>query len=256
MHADAHLEPCDATLSAVSSRIIESMRSLRRVTRIALGVFVLFGGLVSAQNADIKWPKRVTFSASDKREIIALAKLMGVESPASVGANVRDDCCRIVFVTSQIIENGKERSWMDASMIRDNWREYAARSQKNGLRVGHWIADDSPPQHWSEWRIRDGSWFVDVARGKDRPSVSYHDAELIVLALHNGNVVNKIPERAYNGERYQPSIPKLKEGFEYTLSHFREESASEYMMSFGGTMLGLRIVGDSVEALWTSTVEY
>jgi hypothetical protein len=236
------------------------MRALRRVAKTALSVFIaaaLFVELVSAQNADTKWTSRVKFSASDKREIIALAKLVGVENPATVDANLRDDCCRIVSVTGRIVENGPERKWTTALMTRDSWREYSAEQPpKNRLRVGRWVADESPTQQWAEWRIRDGSWFVDVARGDNRPSIPYRDAELIVLALHNGKVVNKIPEIIYDGARSQPSIPTLKEGGPYSLLEFPERGASQYAIFIGDTMLRMRIVGDSVEAVSISSVEF
>jgi hypothetical protein len=132
-----------------------------------------------AQSAEIRWTPRFKFSASDKRDVVALAKLMGVHDPESVDANLRDDCCRIVAVKGRVVENGPERRWARALMIRNNWREYARESlPKDRLRQGRWIADGSP-QVFVGWRVRDGAWFVDVGLGTDRPSIPYRDAELM-----------------------------------------------------------------------------
>jgi len=226
----------------------------------SLGAFVvacLCASMTSAQDADIKWTRNLKFSVSDRREVVALAKLMGVEDPESVDANLRDDCCRIVSVIGRVVENGPERRWPRASMIRDNWREYADEPPpKDRLRVGHWIAD-GPPTVFAEWRVRDGAWFVDVGYGINRPSVSYPEAELIVLALHHGTVVNKLQETTLKGVRTQPSVPTLEGGVRYGLS--REPSRAgpsiyEYEISIwtgrdGGIVLRMRIVDETVEAV-------
>jgi hypothetical protein len=224
---------------------------MRRDTTSALGAFIVssvFASLLSAQNAEIRWTRSFKFSASDKRNVIALAKLMGVQDPESVDANLRDDCCRIVAVKGRVVENGPERRWPQALMIRNSWREYAREATlQDRLREGPWIAD-GPPQIFAEWRVRDGAWFVDVGRGVDRQSMPYRDAELIVLALHRGTIVNKIAG--------QPSIPTLKGGMSYVLrkepSH-ADASVSEYEVWIGsgrdGKLLIVRIVGDAVEAV-------
>ena len=220
---------------------------MRRVTKSALRAFVascFFASLLSAHNAAIKWTRNLKFSDSDKRDILALAKLMGVSDPESVGANLRDDCCRIVSVKSRIVENGPERRWMQALMIRANWREHgAARLGEDKLRVGQWIAD-GPPQVFAGWRVRDGDWFVDVGEELNSPSVPYRDAELIVLALHRGTIVNRIVGL--------PPIPTLNGGRSYSLGKWplpSDASVSEYEIWTGAKVLIVRIVGDAVEAV-------
>ncbi len=100
-------------------------------------------------------------------------------------------------------------------------------------------------QVWAAWRVRDGDWFVDVGRSGDRPSGPYADAELIVHALHRGEIVNSIAG--------QPSIPTLVEGKSYMLMKdppWRSDaSGSIYAIEVPKHVLTVRIVGDSVEAI-------
>lgn len=231
------------------------MGSLHRITA-GLGALVVscfFASVLSAQTTGIKWPRDVKISASDKRDIVALAKLMGVHDPASVDVHLRDDCCRIAAVQGRAVANGPERRWSVALMIRNNWRESAGSAPLGDrLRKGRWIADDSPVQVWAEWRVRDGDWFVDVGRDGDRPSGPYADAELIVHALHRGEIVNGIAG--------QPSIPTLVEGRSYMLIKdppWRSNaSGSNFEIWVGNHVLTVRIVGEIVEAFALGGVEF
>jgi len=70
------------------------MRPTRHVRKIALGAFVvtsLLDPVLSAQNTDIHWTRALKFSDSDKRDIVALAKSMGVDVPTRVDALFGDD---------------------------------------------------------------------------------------------------------------------------------------------------------------------
>jgi len=230
------------------------MASAHRITG-GLGALVVqcfFASVLLAQTTGIRWPRDVKVPASEKRDIVALAKLMGVHDPESVDVHRRDDCCRIVAVQGRAVENGPERRWSVALMIRNNWREYAgAAALGDRLRMGRWIADDSPMQVWAEWRVRDGEWFVDVGRGLDRPSVPYADAELIVLALHRGTIVNNVAGR--------PSLPPLRGGGSYGLMGDTRESdgsARNYEIFGSGRALRVRVVGDRVEAVSLFVVEF
>jgi hypothetical protein len=235
---------------------------MKRAARAIMFVTVCFCASVSAQNAEIEWAASLNWSAADKREIIALAKLLGVGDPASVDVNLRDDCCRIASVTSRVVENGPERRWSRALMVRDSWREYFdERRHENALRVGHWIAD-GPTTVFADWRVRDGAWFVDVADGNDGapPGPPYRDAELIVLSLHRGTVVNKIAETTLKGRRFQPSIPGLKAGARYMLNDEPvlggQRPMHQYEFWIDNKVLGIRITGDVVEVVALFEVQF
>ena len=94
--------------------------------RAAAYVLVAVFGLAStgwSQDRRIEWPPRAEFPASDRREVLALAKEMGVDDRVKVTMGIvaiRGD--RFVDVQGRVTVNGHERSWMRARMFRDNWR--------------------------------------------------------------------------------------------------------------------------------------
>lgn len=214
-------------------------------------------GLVSAQANKIEWKRSYKWSASDKKEVVALAKLMGVDDPAIVEANYRDDCCRIAWVTGRVVETGPERRWKEARMIRDTWTETEIWPNEKPLRVGHWIADGSPTTT-AEWRVRDGGWFVDIGDSNlgVPPGTPYRETELIVLALRDGKFVNKAPEALPEMKRFH-SIPALKAGGHYMLSNEPALGKThQYEFSIDDKVLGIRINGDIVEVVAVFQLEF
>jgi hypothetical protein len=183
---------------------------------------------VRAEVREVDWPRGVRFSASEKKEVIALAKAMGVHDPVKVSMGVvliLGD--RFVTVDGRVTVDGPERRWARARMFRENWRGPgdAPPPELRRHRVGRWISMGEG-EVVSEWRIQDGSWFVDLSLG---PDVSYDDAQRIVLALRHGTFTNRLPERLINGAMVRPSFQLDNRG---QASSIQRDGAQAYKVSY------------------------
>lgn len=185
---------------------------------------------VSAQTdtRSVEWPRGVRISRSEKQEILALAKVMGVADPVkvSVGA-VLAFGRRSLTVDGRVYVNGPQRSWARARMFRENWRA-PADAQPPDLRrhrVRHWIPMGEGEQV-SQWRIEDGSWFVDLLLD---PDVPYADAQRIVLAIRHGTLVNRLPEVSNNGAMVRPPVQLDNRG---QVSSIRRDGPESFEVSY------------------------
>ena len=97
---------------------------MRLLTAVCLSV-LSFAATAEAQSdtTRIDWPKGM--SASDKRDVLALASRMGIAEPARVEFNrVLILGNRFLRVKSRALEDGHELRWNEVTMIRDSWQEY------------------------------------------------------------------------------------------------------------------------------------
>jgi len=155
------------------------------------------------------WPQGAGLTAADRREVVALAKDMGIDGPLRVNEFLNVFVgYRFLIVESQSSGSGRERRSTRAQMFRDDWLGFRG-EQPTGAgphRVGRWISVGEA-EAVTRWRIEDGSWFVDVfLESGDK----YDDAELIVMAMRRGTLVNRQPDRVSGAVAGQPPIPKLE----------------------------------------------
>ena len=173
---------------------------------VALATCLVFE-VASAQppSNPVEWPQGVRISQSERQEILALAKIMGVAEPVKVSIGVvlaLGD--RFVTVDGRVSSNGPQRSWATARMFRENWRDpdNAPAPEQRTHRVGRWISMGDG-EHVSLWRM-EAAWFVEVTLDA---GVSYTDAQRIVLALRRGTFATRPdnPPPCCVPERFEPS---------------------------------------------------
>jgi len=184
--------------------------SLPRLLRTRTGAATLAlslaccGGVPPLQTTTggLEWPRDLRVSQSDKNDILALAKLMGVTEPVkvSVGTFVPVGGS-FVTVDGPVSFDGPQRSWPSAQMVRENRRGSGSAPPlwPGRHRVGRWVSVAKGGQV-VRWRVDDGDWFVEVALG---PRVSFADAQRIVLALRRGAFIKRI-----DNDDVSRSVPK------------------------------------------------
>ncbi|HUK35963.1 MAG TPA: hypothetical protein VLV86_18730, partial [Vicinamibacterales bacterium] len=174
---------------------------------VACLALVALAGEAGGQTRTIKWPKAL--SASDRRDVLTLAKQMGIDDPARVALQrvlILGD--RYLSIESAEVENGHEISWTRAFLARLDWHEYDDwPPEDRSTHVGRWFAK-GPAERETKWRIRDGAWRLDVGFLPDE-SIPFEDAERVILAIRGGRLLNRQPERTSSDVTSQPSIPSF-----------------------------------------------
>ena len=155
-----------------------------------------------AQTSQIEWPAK--FPSSEEREVLGLAKAMGIDDPAKVSLGVvliLGD--RFLIVDSRVSVNGHERTWISARMFRDNWaRTDPLPPELTKHRVGRWISlGDSERE--TRWRIQDGNWFIDITLDE---RIAYEDAATIVRAVRRRTLIDRLSEGGPESKRVLPKL--------------------------------------------------
>ena len=236
---------------------------MRLLTAVCLSV-LSFAATAEAQNGTtrIDWPKGM--SASDKRDVLALASRMGIAEPARVEfSRVLILGNRFLRVKSRALEDGHELRWNEVTMMRDSWQEYDdLPAERRTAQVGRWFAVGEK-ETMGKWRIRDGRWSIDIYSD---PGVPYEAAERIVLAIRRRQLLNRQAVSFDLGVASQPRIPdldprhigsirrqdlQLLSFFQYTPPDPADSSSLYEVTYFTGDYTGLslhvQIIGDDVE---------
>jgi hypothetical protein len=160
----------------------------------SLCLFVLTLGLAfsaaARQSAPIEWKLEETVTAADRKDILQLAKEMGIDAPREViSVHGLPGDCRWVSVESAIVESGNQRTWYYVEIRPPGSRCLIV---PTGVKkVGRWTALRPELGKYEEWRIRDKEWHIDIHLGAGVP---FNDAELIVLAIRRGELKNRLSQ--------------------------------------------------------------
>jgi hypothetical protein len=218
---------------------------------------ICWASIAHAQNAPLDWPSELT--SDDRRDVLALAKQMGIDDPVSVQLSLLMFGHRNLSVESRPGELGLEVHSIRAVMFRDDWLGYQNDPPVGAgpYQVGRWTSIGRP-EALIRWRIYDGDWFTDVQLGSPD---AYDDGRMIVMAFRQRTLVNRQPEQVENGVRSQPPIPRIdlpRVGaisrppdliFSRDPTRTREYVVLWGSMGYNSDSLHVRIVNDRVEFL-------
>jgi len=190
------------------------MRNSFGFTQSLMAILILLF-VTSASNAqrgsNITWPKDLDLTPADKQAIITLAKRMGIENPkrVSLGKGL-PVACLFLHVESPVTQSGQLRTWIVLTLQREDWSRTGCLLIPRGstpLQSGRWLAGSSGSLlTLRQWSIQEDGWHVDV---QFDPPVSYKDAELIVLAIRHGRLLNRLPPSAMDAEKSICKIPNI-----------------------------------------------
>ena len=202
---------------------------------------------IEPQTQDIEWQVDASITKSDRYAILSLAKKMGIDRPRRVSvAQLRPGFCRFIRVESVVVQNTHRRTWLNLRVRSRDWPECSRPPDGSSVEVaGRWIAASSDLVKMETWRINDGKWHVDVFL---EPDVPYSDAELIVLAIRRGRLVNCQPKPTGPIKR-STDMPHLDADSISLILKIRN-GVREYEVHTGelsGAILRVRIVDGNVE---------
>src|SRR5262245_52308182 len=193
---------------------------------------------LSAQASTIQWRVGPDVTANDKKAIVELGRIAGLERPRTV-ANVATLApgCHVVTVLSEVAVDGNRVSWSGLDILRIDSKN--CWPQRNaGRRVGRWLSNTATPWVEERWRIRDGDWHVDLVLD----DVPYADAERIVLAIRRKTLVSRLTDAA---------VPDVDEN---TLTSIQKQAGTAkgtYSVNVGsgpkGSLLSVAVVDGRVE---------
>jgi hypothetical protein len=209
--------------------------------------FMCIACINGAGNAQIEWPTTQEFSTADRDAIITLAKKMGIENPKRVFfGQTLPDLCGFVSVESAVTDAGHLRSWLELQIRRQDWEKcYDAPPGSKTRRAGRWIARNTDLLKREEWRIEDNEWHLYLRFG---PGVSFEDAELAVLAIRHGQLINRLPT-ADNQRESDAKVPMIDpSAISYIVAHGSDAHTYDlYTGSGSGRILTIKIVDGKVE---------
>jgi hypothetical protein len=141
-----------------------------------------------AQGAEqIEWHDDHSFTGADRKAILALAKMVGLQKPRRVfQGEYLPSLCPYAMVESTYSENGHLRTYLQLTVHRKDWK---CRPDGKSRGVGRWLAYSTELDTRREWKIEEDQWVRYVPFGD---GVSYADAELIILAIKHRQLVNQL----------------------------------------------------------------
>jgi hypothetical protein len=127
----------------------------------------------SAQQNDVIWDVPDTMTAADRRAIVELARRVGIRDPVRVSGD--GDECPSVRVEARLTERGRNVSSAWAWLKRADHADCTVPDAQLP-RNGRWFSFFETAHPIKHWRIRDGTFFVDVQQN----SLGYELVERIV----------------------------------------------------------------------------
>jgi hypothetical protein len=219
-------------------------------------VTACLAGNMGAQAVRIEWPAEL--SESDRRDVLALAKQMGIARPATVDVGrvmILGD--RYVSIASAEVADGHELRRSLIYVARLDWHEYDdLPAEGRAVRSGNWFVR-GPKNELIKWRIRDGAWSRDIGFVVGESTVTYDSAEKVVLAIRRQTLTNRQAERKAGDIASQPPIPVLDASHIYWIQKPFEpfqkgDQAGLYQISYEtgeytGLWLIVRVTAEGVE---------
>jgi hypothetical protein len=127
-----------------------------------------------------------TLGSSDRRDVLKLAKRLGISDPRKVSGAAGD--CPGLLVESRPMVEGRSVRIATAWVFRARGTECLAVADKRLTHVGKWYSNSSSSQSSEFWRIQDGTWFADVRRND---MLGYAAVERIVLTVRAKGFVER-----------------------------------------------------------------
>jgi hypothetical protein len=147
---------------------------------------VLSSAALASQNSAVTWSVPADVDSNDRREILAVARRVGLDGPQRVLA-LPGGSCSILLVESRPNVEGRRVSFTSVFVSRIRGRECALPDDPKWVRVGNWATSMATPKQHEKWRIRDGNWRVDIYLR----DVDYDTAERIVRTVRREALVER-----------------------------------------------------------------
>jgi hypothetical protein len=163
--------------------------TVRQCLGLSAAVWLASAAAVAAQTATVEWKMPPTIRAVDRRDILAVARMVGITEPIAAAVPLQS-ACTLVQVKSKPVLNGNQVLSKTVAV-----RQFAGagcnspRSDTRYERQGNWFAFN--PKTEERWRIRDGDWNIDVFL---QPGIAYEEAALIVQAIHQRRLLDRRPD--------------------------------------------------------------
>jgi hypothetical protein len=226
--------------------IIAVDRMNRRRWLQTLYVCLVWAGLaavIDAQARAVEWFVPTYAGPSDRQAILEIARRAGISDPRSVFVPPDGSQCGLLHVESTPAVDGNR---VRSSILGVRYlRRPGCPVHTDGQRViqrGNWVAvlGVANPQHRERWRIRDGSWYVDIALG---PDVPYEDAVSIVLAIRHQQLVDRRPP----GPGVSPEITYVDPNLIIRIDPDGSANPDRYTVTTGGAGLVVSVQDGTVE---------
>ena len=185
----------------------------------------------AAQGNAVEWSSDAGLAPADKTAIVRLANQMGIQVPRRASAVTVGRGRRVVIVESEVLVDGHRLSWRELWVCRTDWP--CAFGRKS--RADRWYSDERLREH-EKWRIRDGDWHIDIDL---QPGIPYSDAEQVVVAIHRGELVNRL-RRSLGPIKLNPVMPPVNASSITQITKAGSED-DEYEVWIGGAGLGGRL---------------
>ena len=177
----------------VASSLLEGMntRTWFQRTYVLCLVWASFA-LIAAAQADVDWNVTRNLGPSDRKAILEIARRAGIGEPRYVSVPVLSSCALVQVESMRVVEGNRVRSSILGVRQLHGPECPAIRADQRSIRRGNWIAflGTLNPQSRERWRVRDGSWNIDIDLSADVP---YEDAVTIVLAVRRRQLVDARP---------------------------------------------------------------
>ena len=159
-------------------------------------VFPSFVNAANAQGVEVTWALREPLGADDRRAILELAARLRIRNPKIAGDVVLTPCRTISVVSHSEVQG--YRVTTESVVVHERTGAGCRPPVRPGFvahESGNWVAYESAwnPGHSDLFRIRDGDWSIDVSLP---PTVSYDDAEQVILALRRRTYIDVRQGRA------------------------------------------------------------
>lgn len=224
------------------------------IPRVILLSLICACRMSAAQEQPVEWAVGSYVAFTERASILALAREIGIANPQKVSLAAplpvgMDPDCPVVIVESRVTKNGPHRTWAELALRREGVQRASGEpcvpeiDRSSSRQLGRWIADVEDLRRYETWRIEDKDWSVDV---RLEPGVSPEAAELIVLAIGRGELVNRLPTTV-GPLTIDPAIPDIDP---VTITSIKNTGPSDYEIRTGravGLVLTVRIVDGAVE---------
>lgn len=229
---------------------------IRATSKLSLALALAVVGAATGQGmsaqrppvaGEVQWDASVVVQASEREQVLALARQVGVDRPArvlAVAAPGRDRCPSIL-VQSARTRFLHEVSWSEVELSREAVEEGCVLGalMAGAPRVGRFATWDraEPRVHWL---VEDGSWSLELT---PQPAVSFEIAEQIVLAFHRGTVID---QRNASSASQAPSVAAIADQIE-AISAFPSQYTVHMRLVTGGGWMASVLLDDGKVVLFS-----
>jgi hypothetical protein len=178
---------------------------VRLLCTVCLGC-ALFAAMPTAQHGPVEWKVPVVLTAVDKKDILTIARRVGILDPQTVSVPLGSPCLLVQVESKPVVVGNRVLSDLVAIRQKTGPQCGPVDPVRRVQQKGNWVAalfTGNPtlftgnPRRRELWRIHDGDWHVDIHLGEDVP---YDDAVMVVHAIRQKQLVDRRPPP-------EPSLP-------------------------------------------------